>query len=54
MISPVFPISFVLLNGAYIAYSSEQRVYEDNPILFIFTFGLIASKITNKLIVRGY
>lgn len=26
-------------------------MYEDHPVLFILTFGIVAAKVTNKLVV---
>lgn len=30
---------------------SFQNIYHDNPILYVFVFGLIGAKITNRLVV---
>ena len=51
VIGPIVPLCFVIVPGVYIAVNSEELLYENNPILFNLVFGLIGSKITNKLIV---
>ena len=51
VITPVIPLFLVIGPGVYIACNSEEGVYEASPILYALTFCLIASKITNKLIV---
>ena len=54
VIAPIFPLLLVLVPGVYIAVNSEELLYENNPILYNLVFGLIGSKITNKLIVSLY
>lgn len=51
VIAPILPLFLVLAPGVYIAVNSQSEVYENNPILYILVFGIIGSKITNKLIV---
>ena len=51
MITPIIPLLLVLVPASYIASNSPERILESNPLIFIMTFGLIGSKITNKLIV---
>jgi len=51
VISPIVPIAMVLGPAVYLANNSKEFLYERNPILYIFVFGLIGSKVTNKLIV---
>lgn len=41
-----------MLIPAFIIYQkSEQHVYEENPVLYILAFGLVAAKVTNRLVV---
>jgi len=51
VIGPIQPFVCFLAPAIYIAANSKEMVYEQNPILYIFVFGIIGSKITNKLIV---
>jgi len=51
VVSPIIPLSFVILPSFYIAYHSQANILENHPILFIMTYGIMASKATNKLIV---
>ena len=51
MITPVLPIMMVIVPGVVIASNSSENVFEENPILFIVTWGIMAAKVTNKLIV---
>ena len=54
VIGPFTPILLTIVPAIYIAVNSEQNLYENNPILYNLTFGLIGSKITNKLIVSKF
>jgi len=51
VITPIIPLLFVLVPAGYLASNSPENILETNPLRFIMTFGLIGSKITNKLIV---
>ena len=51
MITPIIPLLFVLVPAVYLASNSTENILETNSLRFIMTFGLIGSKITNKLIV---
>ncbi len=51
MITPVIPITLTVVSGLIIANYSTENVFEENPILFIVTWGLMAAKVTNRLIV---
>ena len=50
-ITPLVPLTFVILSTIYIAYNSKENILQTNSLKFIMTFGIIFSKITNKLIV---
>ena len=51
VLSPIIPFGLVVL-PAYIIYrKSAQAVYEDNPVLYIMAFGMVAAKVTNRLVV---
>ncbi|XP_059080122.1 choline/ethanolaminephosphotransferase 1-like [Tigriopus californicus] len=51
IIAPVIHIGAVLLSGLYVAKYSVEDIFENNPIIFVILFGLMATKVTNKLIV---
>ena len=53
MITPIIPLLFVLVPAVYLASNSTENILETNSLRFIMTFGLIGSKITNKLIVSN-
>ncbi|XP_049957486.1 choline/ethanolaminephosphotransferase 1 isoform X1 [Schistocerca serialis cubense] len=51
VLSPVIPFSLVIL-PAYIIYrKSAENVYEQHPALYILAFGMVAAKVTNRLVV---
>ena len=43
----------MLVPAVYLASNSTENILETNSLRFIMTFGLIGSKITNKLIVSN-
>jgi len=51
VITPIIPITMVVAPGLVIATNSSEQVFEASPILFILTWGIMAAKVTNKLIV---
>jgi len=51
VITPIIPLLLVLVPAGYLASNSNENILEANSLRFIMTFGLIGSKITNKLIV---
>ncbi|KAH1026940.1 hypothetical protein HUJ05_000529 [Dendroctonus ponderosae] len=51
VLSPVIPILLVVLPAFIIYQKSEQALYQTHPVLYIFTFGLVAAKVTNRLVV---
>lgn len=51
VLSPVIPILLVVLPAFIIYKKSVQAIYETHPVLYIFTFGLVAAKVTNRLVV---
>lgn len=54
MLSPIIPFGLVVV-PAYIIYrKSVQAVYENNPVLYIMAFGMVAAKVTNRLVVSYF
>ncbi|CAG7830996.1 unnamed protein product [Allacma fusca] len=51
VISPAIPIFLAFAPMVWIAVKSPQGVYHSHPALFIVTTGLIASKVTDRLII---
>ncbi|XP_063973007.1 choline/ethanolaminephosphotransferase 1 isoform X1 [Diachasmimorpha longicaudata] len=51
VLSPIIPFGFVVV-PAYIIYrKSAENVYETHPALYILAFGMVAAKVTNRLVV---
>lgn len=51
MLSPIIPISLALLPAFIIYQKSVEQIYEQHPVLYIYAFGMVAAKVTNKLVV---
>ncbi|XP_066254001.1 cholinephosphotransferase 1 isoform X3 [Euwallacea similis] len=51
VLSPIIPILLVVLPAFIIYKKSEQEIYQNHPVLYIFAFGLVAAKVTNRLVV---
>lgn len=51
VLSPSFPLLLVIVPAWVIAYKSDQAIYHNQPILYVLMFGLIAAKMTNRLVV---
>jgi len=53
VLSPVIPFGLVVVPAVVISAMSTQQVYENNPCLYILAFGMVAAKVTNKLVVSN-
>ncbi|XP_077289835.1 choline/ethanolaminephosphotransferase 1 bbc isoform X8 [Arctopsyche grandis] len=51
VLSPVIPFSMVIVPAFIIYQKSESLVYENHPCLYIIAFGMVAAKVTNRLVV---
>uniref|UniRef100_T1JDW7 diacylglycerol cholinephosphotransferase n=1 Tax=Strigamia maritima TaxID=126957 RepID=T1JDW7_STRMM len=51
VLSPFIPFSLVVLPAFIIYRKSESHIYENHPCLYILAFGLVAAKVTNRLVV---
>ncbi|RZF32120.1 hypothetical protein LSTR_LSTR003983 [Laodelphax striatellus] len=51
VLSPVIPLTLAVLPAYIICMKSEENVYENNPAVYIMAFGLVAAKVTNRLVV---
>ena len=53
ILSPIIPILLVFSFTLIIYTKSTTNVFVDHVALYIITFGFVAAKITNKLVVSG-
>ncbi|XP_046486177.1 cholinephosphotransferase 1 isoform X3 [Neodiprion pinetum] len=51
VLSPIIPFSFVVVPAFIIYRKSAENVYENHPALYILAFGMVAAKVTNRLVV---
>lgn len=51
VLSPIIPFSMVLVPAFIIYKKSTQEIYQNHPALYILSFGFVAAKITNRLVV---
>ncbi|XP_046816069.1 cholinephosphotransferase 1 isoform X7 [Vespa crabro] len=51
VLSPIIPFSFVVVPAFIIYRKSTEHVYENHPALYILAFGMVAAKVTNRLVV---
>merc|ERR1719309_1174915 len=51
VLSPASPLLLLVIPAWVIAYKSDQNIYHSHPIMYVLLFGLIGSKITNRLVV---
>ncbi|XP_050526831.1 cholinephosphotransferase 1 [Daktulosphaira vitifoliae] len=51
VLSPAIPLVLVMLPGYIISCKSTENIYENHPVLYIMSFGLVCAKITNKLVI---
>lgn len=54
ILSPVIPFSLVVVPAFIIFQKSESHVYENHPALYILAFGMVAAKVTNRLVVSVF
>ncbi|XP_071573199.1 cholinephosphotransferase 1 isoform X3 [Temnothorax nylanderi] len=51
VLSPIIPFSLVVVPAFIIYRKSAEHVYENHPALYILSFGMVAAKVTNRLVV---
>ncbi|KAF8786613.1 Choline/ethanolaminephosphotransferase 1 like protein [Argiope bruennichi] len=51
ILSPFIPLALVVVPAFIIYQKSTTNIYEHHPCLYILAFGVVCSKITNKLVV---
>ncbi|XP_069133710.1 choline/ethanolaminephosphotransferase 1-like [Argopecten irradians] len=50
-IFPVVPIGIVLGLAVMIAVKSTSNLFQDHPCLYLLSFGMVTSKVTNRLVI---
>jgi len=51
VISPATPLFLTILAAFVIAYKSDEFIFHNQPIIYVLVFGLVAAKISNRLVV---
>jgi choline/ethanolamine phosphotransferase len=51
VLSPVFPIGFLIFCAYRFWMNSKTSIFEHHPVLFVMAFGMSASKLSNKLVI---
>jgi len=51
VLSPCIPIAIVIVSATMIYKKSTTNLVQNNPCLYLLTFGIIIAKITNKLVI---
>lgn len=51
VLSPAFPLLISTVAAWVIAYKSDEYIFHSQPIVYVLLFGLVAAKITNRLVV---
>lgn len=53
MLSPSFPIGIWMIVAIWVWLNSPTNILESHPVLFAMTFGMVSSKLSNKLVVSS-
>ncbi|KAH8300690.1 hypothetical protein KR018_007154 [Drosophila ironensis] len=51
VLSPSIPLTLVVLPALMIAQKSPQNIFTEHAAVYIMAFGMVAAKITNKLVI---
>jgi len=51
VLSPSIPLTLVVLPALMIAQKSPQNIFTEHASVYILAFGMVAAKVTNKLVV---
>ncbi|XP_055705166.1 cholinephosphotransferase 1 [Phlebotomus papatasi] len=51
VLSPIIPFSMILVPAFIISQKSTEGIFETYPSVYIVTFGMVAAKVTNRLVV---
>ncbi|XP_030557663.1 cholinephosphotransferase 1-like [Drosophila novamexicana] len=53
VLSPSIPLTLVVLPALMIAQKSPENIFTEHASVFILAFGMVAAKITNKLVINN-
>jgi len=53
VLSPSIPLTLVVLPALMIAQKSPQNLFTEHASVYIMAFGMVAAKVTNKLVVSA-
>ena len=53
VLSPGIPITAMIFMALAVRKYSISLIYDRHPVLFVMTFGIIASKLSNRLVVSS-
>ncbi|MCL4125824.1 UNVERIFIED_CONTAM: hypothetical protein GTU68_044050 [Idotea baltica] len=51
VLSPIVPLFLMVAPAVIVAWKSPHGVYLNNPALYLLTFGFVAARVTNRLVV---
>lgn len=51
VLSPAFPIGFLIFCAYRFWMNSKTAIFEHHPVLFVMAYGMSASKLSNKLVI---
>lgn len=51
VLSPVVPLSLILVPAVLIAWKSPESLFLQDPTIYLLTFGCVAARVTNRLVV---
>ncbi|XP_047491543.1 choline/ethanolaminephosphotransferase 1-like isoform X3 [Penaeus chinensis] len=51
VLSPVVPLSLILVPAVLIAWKSPTSLFLQEPTIYLLTFGCVAARVTNRLVV---
>lgn len=54
VLSPMVPLLLFVVPALMVAWKSAgATIFISNPVLYMFTFGFVATRVTNRLVVSG-
>lgn len=54
VLSPLIPMGILIVLGVTLWKKSIGHTFDNHPVLYVMSFGMASSKITNKLVVCGH
>ncbi|KAF2361504.1 hypothetical protein FHG87_007738 [Trinorchestia longiramus] len=51
VLSPMVPLLYFVVPALMVAWKSSDAIFLSNPLLYMFTFGLVAARVSNRLVV---